>query len=85
MPLPGDDVPKISPTDALVAALEKEHAYRDVYGPASKPVAFEIARNSAERIAPFNSVECGLADALSEPTGIECRGCHVPDFVPREN
>jgi hypothetical protein len=37
-------VPKISPIEALVAALEKERAYRDAYGPASEPVAFEIAR-----------------------------------------
>lgn len=40
----GDGMLKISPTDALAAALEKERAYRDVYGPASEPMAFEIAR-----------------------------------------
>ena len=34
----------ISPIDALALALEQERAYRDLYGPASEPVAFEIAR-----------------------------------------
>lgn len=37
-------MPKILPTEALIAALEKERAYRDAYGPASEPVAFEVAR-----------------------------------------